>query len=291
MRHIRQILCAFALGAPALVLAAGSATVQVDADGERQSMLIEFAGPQQVRMSSMSHEDGYMLFRDGHLYAVAEQDGKPLVMDMGGMLSMFGKMGQVQPKSGADDVHELISLKRTGGSETVAGVRGSVYLMSYLDGDGQTQTRELVLSSDARAREYTEAMFAVSTAMASAAGKVDTLSGAEAVNARLRQDRLGVLRAGDEFRIASFGGAPSSSRLALPAAPQQLPDMSGLQMGGSAEASSSGTGGFDLGAILGGKAKRQQDRVEQRSDQEVDEATDSTVDKALDKAFDTLFGR
>ena len=82
-----------------------------------------------------------------------------------------------------------------------------------------------------------------------------------------------------------------SSRLALPAAPQQLPDMSGLQMGGSAEASSSGTGGFDLGAILGGKAKRQQDRVEQRSDQEVDEATDSTVDKALDKAFDTLFGR
>lgn len=291
MRHIRQILCAFALGAPALVLAAGSATVQLGADGERQSMLIEFAGPQQVRMSSMSRQDGYVLFRDGHLYTVAEQDGQPLVMDMGDMLSMFGKMGQAQPKSGADDVHKLISLKRSGGSETVAGVRGSVYLMSYIDGEGRTQNRELVLSNDSRAREYTEAMFAVSTAMARAAGTAGTVSGAEAVNARLRQDGLGVLRAGDEFRIASFGGAPSSSRLALPAAPQKLPDMSGLQMGGSAESSSSGAGSVDLGAILGGKAKRQQDRVEQRSNHEVDKATDSAVDKTLDKAFDKLFGR
>jgi len=276
MQHTKHIgfFVATMLTAGAAV-ASGSATIS-STDGETVRM--EYAGDK----LSMDVGDGQgrMVMRDGKMFMIT--DG--MVIDAG---SMMGMIGQQAPSVGPDDFDQFKSLTATGASETVAGVRGDVHILEYVDGDGRAQRKELVLSSDAKAVALSGAMMNMANTMAKL---INSPMGEHNAKFEAALKGQGVLRADNDFTVVSFGGAPAASRFELPSEPQSMPNLQGMMGGGVANADAEEGGGF-MSGLFGQKAQRQQDRVEQRTDEEVDEATDSMVDKAMDKAFGKLFGK
>jgi len=277
--------------------AGGTAVVRSNGGGQTSEMTIEYNGDK-ARFNVSGQADTYMVMRDGKAYAVTQG----MVMDMSGMASMMGSQMQANPGSMGSDVDRFMGMHSTGRSETVAGMRGEVYIVEYADEKGQKHAEEVVLSTDKKAWDLGQAMMTMGRNFARAAGVAERSGETEMWNT-LNGKRAGVLRYGTQMQVVSINGSsPSSSRFELPAAPTQMPNLGALLGGAGAGASASGnasantgaagnTGGtVDLDAFLGGKAQRQQDRVEQRTDQEIDNATDKAVDKALNKAFDKLFG-
>lgn len=286
MKHALTLTASLALLAPALAWAAGGKATLESSDGQqRLQSTLEYDGRGALRMTAGQDPNQYLLHRDGKVYSVFSQDGTPLVVEMGAMLKTLGGMAQQnagqQPLAG--DVAEFRDLRDTGRTETVAGIKGRVHELSYVDSQGRARTESLVLSSDGRARELTQTLFAFGEAMAAAAATAEP-AGSRRLETEIVGGNQGVLRFGTQFRVLAFDGStPSAARFELPAAPTQMPDLGGMMPGGA--------GANPLGTVLGQKAERQQQRVEDRANQEVDEATDTAVDKALDKAFDKLFGR
>ncbi len=282
MSHAKKLIYLIALiMSTGTAYAAGSATITGGEQGDQ--MLLEYSGDK-LSMGVGGGGTERMILRDGKMFMISGET----VIDAG---SMMGRIGQQAPNMGADDMDQFKSLTATGRSETIAGIKGDVHLLQYVDGDGQAQSKELVLSRDARAVELSNALMVMSTTMSKLAN-IDI--GREEAKWQAALAGRGVLRADNDFRVVSFGGAPAASRFELPSAPQSLPNLQGLLGGGAsadAEAQGSGAGGGFLGGLFGNKAERQQGRVEQRTEQEVDEATDSMVDKAMDKAFGKLFGK
>ena len=299
---IRTLPFTAALGLmlPLAALAGGSAEIRSGAGKDQTTARIEFDGPRTLRMEGRGQQEmpGYMLLLDGKAYSVVQQDGSPMVMELGPMMKMMGAMVQSpamqQPLSGPEEIVRFVSLVDSGHSETVAGVDGRVHTLTYVDGNGQTQTETLVLSKDARARELTAAMMEMGRVMSRAAG-IKPQPGGDQLAAEMSTRGQGLLRYGNDFTLVSLDGkTPAGARFKLPAEPMQMPDLGGLMSSGGAGASGSASGSaggsLSLPGIFGQKAERQQQRVEGRADAEVDQATDEAVDKALDKAFDKLFG-
>ncbi|MFV8816685.1 hypothetical protein [Haliea sp. E17] len=274
--------------------AGGSAIIDSGRGGTEQ-MRLEY-DESLVRMGMPGQADNYMILRDGQMYSVISQDGKPMVIAMNSMMRKIGGMAGQQNMLGDDDLHKFVSLAPTGSSEQVAGISGKVYRLTYIDNGGKQRTETLVLSRDKRAREMTRAFMQMSTTMMEAM-QTPQPEGREKFESVM--DDQGMLRYGDSFQVVSFGdGTPSAARFELPAKPTELPDF-GINFGGGNVASSGSSGsqapadsgaegeeksGF-LGKIFGDKAERQQDRQENRADNAIDSATDKAVDKALDKVF------
>jgi hypothetical protein len=186
--------------------AGGIATMEVRAEGEVQQIAYEFAGDQ-VRMGLPGGgAEGYMLITGGVPYMVMTGE-QTLVFDLRQSMQMIGGMVSIPETPGQPD--EFHSLEATGRKETVAGIPGEVYRMSYTE-DGQRRTEEVVLSGDARARAFTKALTAMSVMMADAVG-------GQARDAQAAFDQAlggkGMLRMGDQFRLASYRDqTPGSDR-------------------------------------------------------------------------------
>ncbi len=276
--------------APVLAWAGGTAVLDISDGEETHQVTYEYDGGN-VRMSMAANAEGYTLIRGGTPYAVVTGD-QTMVIDLSQTMQMIGSMTQM-PEGPTSGVEGFVSLVDTGRSETVAGIKGKVHMLTYVE-DGEQKTAEVVLSSDRRVQDFSKAMMQFAQSMVKASGR-EMPKGSSELEARLMSGELGMLRMGSEMRVSRLdSGTPAASRFELPAAPTQMPSLDGLfgaggGVGASAEADGKG-GGFSFGSLLGDKARRQQERVEQRSDAEVDEASDRAVDKVLDKAFDKLFG-
>lgn len=255
-------------------------------------------------------DSGYAVVRDGSFYTVVQDDGQTMVFDAGSMMQGLGDaIGAAAP---TDLDAEVVSLEKTGATETVAGIKGSVYELQFIDDDGKKRTEELVLSTDRRARELRDALFLMMESMAK------ITSGTDAKNAREMWDRLsdldsGVLRFGQDMVVSSIDGERvDDARFELPAAPMDMQAIGAMLSGMSQSAPSDNSpdsrdemseqqqqtqGGFLSGVMgaIGGQAERQterqSDRVGDTVEQEIDESADEGVDKAIGKAFGKLFGR
>lgn len=245
-------------------------------------MQMEYVGDNLLRMGV--GRDGYMIFRDDKIYMVSGEPGQETVMDAGAAFQMMGgMMPETQPHASG-----VNSMKNTGRKETVAGITGDVWTVSYVDDQGKTQQTDMVLSGDKRARELRNAMHGMTRAFLKLAGK-DPGQADVMVN-ELKQRGKGILRFGNDMTVTSLSGERvASSRFELPAEPMSMPNMQGFGSGNSAASEKSG-GGFSLGGLFGKKAERQAERVENKTESEVDSQTDKAVDKALEKAFGKLFG-
>ena len=275
--------------AAGLVSNALAGVVQMQNGG--QVSTVEYRGDNYLRMSSQG-QDGYMLQRNDKLYMVTNG----MVIDAGATMKMFSGMA---PDS-TPQATAIKSMEKTGRHETIAGIRGRVWMVTYTDHKGREKTDEVVLSGDKRVIELRDAMMGFSKTMLKASGK--DASEVDAVFGVLKKKGKGYLRFGNEMKVVSISDeSVSKSRFELPAEPTTMPNMGNIFSGqanaeagasaGGAEAEASAGGGFSLGKLFGQKAERQQERVEERTDAEVDEQTDNVVDKALDKAFNKLFGK
>jgi len=283
---------AFALllisGLPA---AAGTATI-ASSDGE--SMTFEYRGGDLLRVGGA--EDGsYMLVRDNTLYVVSLNDGEPMVINASSMMKGFS--GMLQQAAPSATTAEFVSLEETGRAETVAGIRGEVYLLTTNE-DCKERTQEVVMSDDKRAIEFRDALFIMARAGTAAFDDHQLPEGDKDVQKQLEAMNLGVLRVGEDMTVTSLSGdSIATARFELPAEPMDMQGL-GAMMGAMGQpsgedADSDGeSGGLFSGMMgaFGGKADRQADRTEQKVDDKVDRETDNAVDKAVDKVFGKLFG-
>lgn len=251
------------------------------------TMKMEYRGKDKLRVNITSGDgEGYMLHTGGKSYFVGGEPGQEVVMDMASMASMAGNMGQQSaPPAMAGKV---LSFEKTGRSEKIAGIKGDIYKVRYIDHEGKERDIELTLSGDPRVLEFRDAMLGMAQSMAkfSSAGQ-DTTGDMEK---ELGKRGLGPLRFGSDMKVTAISDRKiDNARFELPAEPMDMSALPGMGTGGNA--SGEGEGGGIFSSIFGQKSQRQQDRVEDKTedaaDRETDEATDSVVDKALDK----LFGR
>lgn len=288
--HIRTLAAFLLLNMLPALAFAGKVILETGED-EVSQIHLEYSGTNLVRMNLSEADGAYMILRDGKAYSVFEQGQDVMVIDMASMGSMSGLLGNMssgQNMLGEDELYELVSFEDTGRKETVAGVNGDVHEITFIDGNGNTSSETLVLSSDVRAREMTSAFMSVSKSMAAALQQQQP-EGYEQLQQAM--SNKGLLRYGSDFRVAYFEpGEPDVSRFVLPAEPQSF------NLGGmfeSAQQTNDGAEGRQtdgiLSNILGNQADRQQNRVEDQSEQKVNEEIDSSVDRAVDRVFRGLF--
>jgi hypothetical protein len=207
--------------------AGGTAVLEAGIGANRVSSTIEFTGGNMRMGASMPGFNGYMVMTDTGIYSVTTRMGRPMVLNLGAMMSLLGGMAeemmQSQGLSLNNGIGQITEITDAGRDESVAGISGRVYNLTYVDDRGNPQTEELVLGRDANLRELTETLATWSRMMA-AYLSVD-LGDYQAVMDNLLQYGDGILRLGSGYRLASLDiNAPDSSRFRLPAAPQQMPD-------------------------------------------------------------------
>ena len=282
-RHkVLSAACALVLGAHSVVTLAGAADVRSSEGGQ-----MKFEYRDDLLRITTDGQQGYMVVRDGEIYMVTNAEGQVMVLSLSQAMGLMGSQASAAKPSTVEG--KLLSLEPTGGTETVAGIKGEVYRVRFIDQDGKERSSDLVLSGDPRAREFQGAMYTMIRGFARAAGK--PVEGPEELQARLTKMNKGTLRFGEDMWVTAISDRDvDPGRFALPAEPTDMSAMSGMFGGGQSGGGSQSSGGF-MSRIFGDKAQRQQDRVEDRTEDEVDRQTDEAVDSVMDKAFDKIFGR
>ncbi|MDN5844039.1 MAG: hypothetical protein L0H54_11420 [Alcaligenaceae bacterium] len=211
---------------PMLASAAGTATIEGKSMSDGPiTIMWQDDGALRINPDPNAPEN-YMIVRDGKVYNVSRGDGKPMVMEVGGMLKAFGAMAADSQKGEQAIPAGIESVEATGKSETVAGIEGHVYKVTTVNADGTKKTGEVVLSSDPRATEMTEMYM---TTMLSIFAQSDP----QAILDALPDDERGMLRYDQDYYLTSISGdAPAADQFKLPAKPTNLADMlKNLQLG------------------------------------------------------------
>lgn len=202
---------------PLPVLAGGSAIFKSD-DGDTE-ILWQTDGA--VRVGQTGSQE-YMLMRDGKAYMVSHEDGEAQVMEMTGIVQAMGDMAN----SSADlPIPETVdSVKATGKSETIAGVKGEIHLITTTEKDGTTSTMEAVLTDKPIIVEMTRSYM-------QAIGSIVGAQSIETFTQALPAKKSGILRVDDDFVLKSISDQePQAGMFELPANPINLNDlMKGLQ--------------------------------------------------------------
>jgi hypothetical protein len=190
-----------------------------------------------------------------------------MVIDISQAMSMFGSTLQQAMPNAADARVE--AFEATGRKQTVAGIEGEVYLVTYIDEKGERQQGEMVLSEDQRALRFRDAVYAMAKSVTRSIGKeVDP----KELQSQLLQKDMGVLSYGKDMTITTIEATEvADARFVLPAAPT---DMSGL--GGLMGAFGGNAGGGDKDAAAKDAEPNQEEAV-------------PSMDE-LGKAFGKLFG-
>lgn len=198
---------------PSLAFAAGSATFATD-DGKLE---IQWLNSNTVRMGAPGDKE-YSLLKDGKVYSVYHENGRPQVMDLTSMMTMMGDMAK-QMADGTVDLGTVLATKATGKKETVAGVTGEIFLITIKSEDGSTETAETVLTDNALAVEMTQAFMATTTALVGKDNSQRFLN-------QLPKGKTGLLRSDNDFTLVKLSGTtPASALFELPAQPQDMSQM------------------------------------------------------------------
>ncbi|MFV0276360.1 MAG: hypothetical protein ACK5HY_04140 [Parahaliea sp.] len=251
------------------IISAASADIARVVNGQGDTMTFEYEGSD-LRIGASSYDkDGYMLVRDGKMYAVANNNGQPMVFELGSALGLFGQMAGSATPGNIDS--KVLSLTDTGRRETVAGMQGQVYELRY-EQEGSARLAEIVLSANPLAIAFRDVVFNVAEAVADS---MDTtqyqsqVAAGEKLQAQLTALNMGVLRYGKDMKVESIEDTTvDARRFALPAEPTDLGSvMSGImeamnqggasQEGGS-DTSSAGEVGRAVGEAIGNIFNKQQ---------------------------------
>lgn len=214
---LRRFLLCLALGLPVYAQAAGTAVIQGD---DQKQFVLEYNGSD-LRLESDAYRDLYLVARNGTVYAVAQAGGQPIVVEGKAVLGLLTRAGGGRQLTGNEDLARFVSLEPTGKKESVAGLPGQVYRLTYVDRQGKTRTEEAVLGNTPELVQMTQAFGRIATDFQRNTG-VDN-QGAQALLGELQARNLGLLRFGRHYRLVSLNPAtPPAARFALPNTPLQL---------------------------------------------------------------------
>lgn len=208
MRRFFQISALFLFATP--VWAGGQAVLQSGSGTHAEQVQLAWLDAEHLRMD-IPRPSAEILLRQGSLYAITQVGGVPIVADVANIDQMAQIMGQGSQFSGQIDrklARSVQSFKATGQHETVAGIRGEVYQITWRDEQGAEHSDQAVLSAAPAVVELTRAL----QNMGVAAKK-----GGDARSAEVLRRGLGVLRYGHDYRLISLSTRPPAvSDLELP---------------------------------------------------------------------------
>lgn len=219
MKQLLAFALALFAAAAGQAVAGGSVTIE---------MTGRYSGPMEVswRDDSVkidpSDRPAYMLMHDGSLYSVSTAGNRTVVMDLSAMQErMRGSKRAVTPATGLRRISELVSMEPAGDRETVAGIGGEVYRVTWKDVDGVTHTDDAVLTVH-------DKLVAMAVAMKGFAERAATgETGPDVLGERLAAEGLGLLRFGDRYRVIEVSTTePPAAAFELPAEPVAVPERS-----------------------------------------------------------------
>lgn len=291
----------------------GAAVFQSKEAGASSTTRFEYLDESTSRMGveGQKNADSYMLFKDGKALVVTHTQGQTIVMDMAQLANMASSLGAATGQSTKGFTSSVDSMNATGKKETVAGIKGEIYQLEWVE-NGEKRQDELVLSKDRNVRAYTRAWMNAIRVMQEA-GAQQEIKGDHLV-ARLDKKKLGILRLGERFELKSIkSGSPDAARFEAPESTMDMPDLGSLFGGQSGNAAAAAT---EAGAVAGEaaaqtessggvwgslkdkfkkKSDRQANRQTSRTDRAVDRATDQATDQAVGaavgKSVDKIFGK
>lgn len=201
----------------------GRATIESQTPEGVQRLDVAWNGEGGVRFDP-GNADAYMLVHDGVLYAVTSPAGMgPMVMNLSSLEGMGGAAGGAPAQGAGAEVsvaraEKVISMAATGRRETVAGMPGELYDVTWVDPQGAEHTDSAVLSADPLARELAQAFDTL--ASTTRQGEVD------ARQQTVRDRGLAILRYADSYEVIALSDkGPRPDALALPAEPTDLQEM------------------------------------------------------------------
>lgn len=210
MKRLFTVIIAGALALATLpAFAAGTARVRVEAgpQGAMRPMTFEWGDGGEVRME-VPGQQGYMLVRDGHAYAVRGSGAKAMVLDLTVMHNSGGEAGG----GGLAGRTALLGLDALGGSATVAGIEGELYRMRWREA-GEEKSGRVVLSGDPMAQSLSDAWGELARSMGAERDEGGVMSA-------LQERGLGLLRLEGQFEVVEItGDTPAADRFELPAEP------------------------------------------------------------------------
>ena len=216
---------------------AGKVTIEGQAEEKNYTLVIEYLDSHTLRMNFPGQQGkaGYMLIRDNKVYTVANINNVPMVMDLGAMSKITAGMdgeNNNQNQAAGPLNYEIIDIKDTGKTETVAGIKGHVYQIRVKDGTA-IENEEIVFSSNPDIRAYSDAWRAAGKTMQQAMGR--QLDYNNDLTHYMAKHKLGLLRYGQQYKVISIDtNKPSADHFTLPAPPMALPDF-GSMFGGAAD--------------------------------------------------------
>lgn len=212
LTSLKKLVAASAV-LPLAVMAAGTATLE--SDGE--TMEVMWQDTETARFGQAGDDD-YMLMQSGKIYLVMHEGGAPQVLDIGDMAQMFlafldeDTLAELAPE-------KLDSIEPTGKKETIAGIKGDVYKISFTTGSGKKEEKEAVLTGDKTITELTDVAlktFRTLTAMPELGEFVEALP----------KNQRGILRLDDSHILSSVSSKkPDDSLFELPGKPQGLQEL------------------------------------------------------------------
>lgn len=226
MRYALRLALTVLAALPVIAAAGGKATIETGA-APGPEMEIVWQDSDTLRLQEAGDSD-YFIVRDGTTYLVnvGKKGDDVRVIDMASMVKVMGGATGQSSENGVSDIGEVGSVEANGKTETVAGVTGRVYHMTWTSPNGETRTQEIVLTDDATVVEMTRAYVGSIQALLADSRKIGGLLRA------LPDDDRGVLRIGDQFEVQSISAAsPPDSTFELPAEPVDLEKLMGRSAG------------------------------------------------------------
>ncbi len=197
-------------------LADGTARFQT-ADRSMPSLTFSWQTPERSRLDS-PNETAHVLAIDGKAWGVAKVAGYPVTMDLhqlAGLLGQHNALSQLGPNAIVPT--QITSLEATGQRETIAGIEGERYRVSWVDSEGHARIDEAVLTEDLLVNEMQLALLG---GMTRAIARGTGATGHKGAEQELERRGLAVLRFGDEFRLESISDARQpDERFAMPSKP------------------------------------------------------------------------
>lgn len=242
------------------------------------TMKLAMRDENRIRMDT--GENAYMLVSGKKVYMVTGQAGDWTVMDMDQLSGVMSKFGaQVGNTAQAADDYQS-TFKKTGRSETIAGYKGTVYVVETKDAAGKLiDSSEIVFSKHKDIRQVNKAWMAIATRLGSILGGKSSLALDQASKKAEMEGYGGILRVGEMKLTRVEKPSLSAAYYELPKGARMTdidPGMSGGKPAAGGEADS--TFVKDLGDEAGNAAQ-----------EEVKQNTIDEVKKGVGGIFKKLF--
>ena len=213
----KKLLSTLLLSVASISTALAAGTAQIKTDNEINTLIWQDVN--NIVLEPTSSQDGKMVVKDGKMYSVQTEGGKPQVIELGNMMQALG--GLLQGMENEFPMPKIINISNTKKTEQVAGIQGQVYLLE-VEEKGERKTVEAVFTNDKTVVEMIDVYISF----------IELMMGQELAKKLINfhkdfpETHKGLLRFGNDFSVSSINNkTPDPQLFELPATPMNMQNM------------------------------------------------------------------